>query len=179
MEDPMSWFQKFGGSQDKIGKDKFVLLLNGILRPLQNSAVEQINLALRYIPDHDSKGRIMLLFMHVCLASILHKLDSGDGSSREMSNAFKTFAISKWDRPPGMNIDSVHKLFAYTRQEVENKLAVSDDRSIKDVGLTLLSMAQPNQEQFSLDASIACGKAAYACWRQAALETDKTLGTSL
>ena len=64
----------------------------------------------------------------------------------------------------------------YTRQQVGDKLMHSGEDAVADVGLTLLSMALLNHEQFTTDAAIACGQAAQACWRQAALETGKVLG---
>lgn len=171
----MSLFKLFGRSQKRVEKDKFGLLLNGIVRPLQYSAVEQINLSLRYIPEQDSQGRFMLLLMHVCLASILHKLENENGAPTDMSNAFEEFAISHWDLPS----NTAHTLFNYTRQQIEDKLSSSDDEAIEDVGLTLLSMAQPNQEGFKIEAVTECGQAAYVCWQQAGLETDKALGRPL
>jgi hypothetical protein len=176
----MNFLKKlFGGSQEKPEQDRLVPLLNGIVRPLQHTAVEQIDLALRHIPERDGQGHFMLLLMHVCLASILDRLEGRKVSPTGMSNAFKAFAISQWDQPPSMNVDSAHKMFEYTRQQVGDKLVHSDEDAVADVGLTLLSIALPNHEQFTTDAAIACGQAAQACWRQAALETDKEFGVPL
>ena len=173
----MNLFKRlFSGSQQKVDRDKLVPLLNAIIRPLEYSAVERINSALRHIEDPNSQGRFMLLLMHVCLASILQRIDSGNGRRTGLSTAFKDFAISQWHRPRGVTIDSDQKLFAYTQQELGDKLLSPDEAQLVDVGLTLLSMALPGQEEFTTGAALVCGQAALTCWRQAAVEADKAMG---
>lgn len=168
----------FGGTQKRVTQDELAPLLNGIVRPLQRTAVEKINMALRHIPEGDGQGRFMLLLLHVCLASILQRLNTHKGVSKGKSRAFKEFAISTWDRPPGMSAESDQKLFGYTQQYLGEKLA-HPACPLVDVGLTLLSLALPNEEGFATSAAEDCGRAARACWVQASLETDKALGVPL
>ncbi len=172
----MSLFKNiFGGSKGDTTKDKLIPLLNGIVQPLQQGATPQIQNAVENIQDGDSQGRFMLLMLHVCLASILHRLDRGNQS--QMSSSFKDFAIAQWDRPPNMSIDSVHKLFGYTQQQLGDTLVNPNDDQLEDVGLTLLSNAVPDQEQFTTGAALACGQAAHACWQQASSITQNVMGT--
>ena len=174
----MSLFRKlFGGSQDDAQREKLVPLLNGIVQPLQHGAVQQIGDAVNHIQDGNSQGRLMLLMMHVCLASILHRLDRENARQSCLSSSFKDFAISQWDRPPNMTIDAVHKLFAYSQQELGDKLVNPNDDQLVDLGLTLLSIAVPDQQQFTTGAALAWGQAAHACWRHASAITDKVMET--
>lgn len=156
-----------------IDKEKLIPLLAGIVQPLQQGAVQQIDRAVQHIDDGKSKGRFMLLLMHVCLAAILHCLDRGRHS--DLSSSFKDFAISQWDRPPNMTDTSVHKLFAYSQQELGETLVDPNDDQLNDVGLTLLSIAVPHQEQFTTSATLACGQAARACWQQASAITQDVM----
>ena len=167
----------FALSKKKGEHEKLAPFLNGIVGPLQQTAVEQINLALRHMPSPDAQGRFMLSLMHVCLAAILRKLSTSNRSPRDFSHRFKVYALSRWDRPSGMSIDSVHKMFTYTQQEIGSRLENPNEDEIIDIGLTLLSIAVQTQERFTTVAEMACGKSAHACWTQADRQTDKLLGT--
>ena len=117
----------------------------------------------------------MILLLHVCLASILHRLQAAKNLPANLSDSFKDFAISQWDRPSGMSIESVHKLFSHTQRELGVKLVNPNLEQLVDVGILLLSVSRPDQGQFTAEAAASCGRCAYACWTQADLETDKAL----
>lgn len=171
----MGFLQRlFGGSRNAASSDELVPLLNGIVQPLQEGAVGEINAAVHHIQGVNSQGRFMLLMMHVCLASILHRLNQA--GQTHLSSSFRDFAISQWDRPPNMTIDAARKLFAYSQQELGSALESPSENQLIDVGLTLLSMADPNQEHFTTRAALACGQAAYACWKHAADVTQSMFG---
>ena len=179
MRDDPKWFEEAKRRyQETIprndpAKEKLIPLLNGIVRPLQQGAVPEIDSALQHIPDGNPQGRFMILLMHVCLASILHRLDS-QGQSH-LSSSFKDFAISQWDRPPEMTVDSDHKLFAYSQQQLRDTLVSPNEEQLEDVGLTLLSITVPDQEHFTAGAALACGQTAHACWQQASVITQHVM----
>jgi hypothetical protein len=150
------------------------LLLNGIVGPLQQSAVEQINLALQHISDRDAQGRFMILLWNVCVASIVRRLERK--GLNELATTFTSFALSHFDRPSGMNIKSVRDFFMATRQDIADKLGSADEETLADAGLSLLSVAFPDQQEFTKAAALSCGNAAHMCAKQAAIETDKVLG---
>jgi len=163
----------FGSSQKKITKDSLVPLLNCIARPLTYTAKDSIMTARRHIPDEEGRRCFMQLLMHVCLASTLARLDCRNVAPKGMSKAFKDFAISGWDRPAGVSVESDYILFEYTQRQIGDKLLDSSEDAMADVGLTLLSIALPDCQQFTTEAAIACAQAAQECWRQAAVEANK------
>ncbi len=170
----MSLFRKlFGSSKNNPANEMLAPLLNGIIQPLQQGVVQQIDNAVQHIQGGNSQGRFMLLMMHVCLASVLHRL--GRGPQGHLASSFKDFAISQWDRPPNMTLDSVHKLFAYSQQQLGDTLVNPNDDQLEGVGLALLSIVVPDQEQFTTGAALACGQAAHACWQQASAITENVM----
>ena len=172
----MSLLRKlFGGFKNDPANEKLIALLNGIVMPLQESAVQQIDNAAQFIHDSNSQGRFMLLLMHTCLASVLHCLENGPNN--HLSTSFKDFAISQWHRSPNVTIDSNHKLFTYSQKQLGESLVNPNEDQLEDVGLVLLSMAIPDQEEFAIGAALACGQAAYACWQQASMITMSVTGT--
>ena len=171
----MSLFKRlFGGSQ-KIPQGDLVPFLAGLVRPLQVGATQQINSAVRHLPDSGSQGRFMFLLLHVCLAAILHKLQAAKSLPDGFPSAFKDFAIAQWDRPSSMSLDGYRKMFAYTQSELGVTLVNPSSEQVSEVGILMLSIASPNQSGFTFAEADACGRCAQACWSQAGVETDKVL----
>lgn len=166
-------------SESPMNVDVLVPLLNAMIRPIRDSAVEQIQLALREIEDEELQARFKLLLMHVCLASVLYRLDHRRGSPAGLSSQFRNLAISQFSRPRDLTLASYHKIFAYIQQQLGDKLVSPDENQLVDVGVTLLSAAVPAQEEFTSVSALACGKAAHACWRHAALEANRVLGDAV
>lgn len=154
--------------------ETLIQLLDGLVQPLQQGAVQQIDNAIQHIEGSEAQGRFMTLMMHTCLASTLHCLDRDQSN---LSSLFKTFAISQWERPPTMSIDSDHKLFTYSQQQLGDTLVSPNDDQLADIGITLLSIALPDQQQFTAGAALACGQAAHTCWQQANAITEDAIKT--
>jgi hypothetical protein len=153
-----------------------VPLLAGMVQPFQNGAViEEIGSALREVPDDAARGRFVHMLWQVCLSSILSRIEDTSNLPSGLSDSFKKFALAQWQRSPGMTLKSEHKIFDYTRQQIGNRLNRPSEDTLIEIGVTMLSLAIQNQEQFSGQIALEWGRTASSCWRLARLETDKAL----
>lgn len=169
----------FGISHERISEDAMIPLLSGITRPLQQDGVlEQANSALRHISNQDAKGRFMKLLWHVCLSSVLQRICETDGLQRGLADSFEAFALSQWQRSPGMSLENEQVLFDFTRQQLGDQLKTPEDNTLVEVGITLLSLAIHDQKEFSTGVAFEWGQVAHSCWTLATLETDRALGIS-